>query len=146
MCVCVLMLPGRYTQSRGLRGQGLTVHLWGLHCCRNSLSNKNIQSHFVITRNERKFKINEPKLGLWAEFDFTYVHILHSIVRAVCKGGCTLHNRASWCRRPPLRSSNIRYRGLRHHRTQCHQDILHHETCSLQVENLVIWRSVDHLQ
>lgn len=74
---------------------------------------------------------------MWAvfEFSFTYVHTLHSIVRVVCTGGCILHNRASWCRWPPLHNSNICYRGLCHQQTQCHQNILYHETCSLRVEN-----------
>lgn len=137
--VCVLMLPGRYIQSRGFLGQGSTVHLWGPRCYRNSLSNK---ERFIFSscnqgNNEQtKFKIKDPKLGMWAESDFvlTYVHILHSIVQVVCKGGCTLHNRASWCRWPPLHNSNTLHRGLCHHQTQCHQDILYHETCSLQVE------------
>ena len=37
----LLLLPGRYIQSRGSLGQGSTVHWPGLHCYRNSLSNKN---------------------------------------------------------------------------------------------------------
>lgn len=77
------------------------------------------------------------------EFDFTYVHILHSIVRVVCTGGCNLHNKVSGSRWPPLRNSNTRDRGLCHQQTQCHQDILYHETCSLQVERF--WYMWDNL-
>lgn len=49
--MCVLMLPGRCIQSRDLLGQGLTGHLWGLHCYGNSLSNKDrLFCYFVIRR------------------------------------------------------------------------------------------------
>lgn len=102
-CVCVLLLPDRCIQRRGFLGQGLTGHWQGLHCYRNSLLNKDmyILPFYNHGKDEQtEFKTNDPKLGMWAEFDFdlTYVHILHSIVWVVCTGDCTLHSKVSWCR------------------------------------------------
>lgn len=70
---------------------------------------------------------------------FTHVHILHSIVLVPCKGGCSLHSRASWCRQPPLRNSSIRHTGRCHRQTQCHPRILYRDTSSLQGNSLKIW-------